>query len=141
SAPKTYEAIFSGVDSEQIVTVQGEEDNVFQPSVAVLPRLHFDQTGAVRKAETATFETDVLPAGKYVFSLLPDPAIAGGDADLRVRVGAAPTITPDFKCPSFVANSNERCLLTLTAPASVYIAVTGDSSAMASPFELRAFSP
>ena len=32
---------------------------------------------------------------------------------------SAPAITSEFKCPSFVANSNEQCTLTLAAPAKV----------------------
>lgn len=139
NSPKTYESIFRGVDRAQRIVVTGEEDNAFTPSLAVLPSWGFSQEGAVRKGETVTYQTDVLAAGTYVFTLMPDPAIAGGDADLRVRVGAPPTITPDFKCPSYVANSNERCVVTLTTPSRVHVAVTGDSSRMASPFELRAF--
>ncbi len=137
--PRTYESIFNGIDSEQVVVVTGEEDNAFAAGAPVSSPWSFAQAGAVGKRETLSYETGVLPAGKYVFSLLPDPAIAGGDADLRVRVGAQPTITKEFKCPSYVANSNERCTLTLSSPANVFIAVTGDTATMKSPFELRAF--
>ena len=138
-SPRTYESIFSDIAREQIVVVTGEEDNTYAPGAPVLPSWTFSREGAVRKAETVSYETEVLPAGTYAFSLLPDPAIPGGDADLRVRVGAPPALTSQYKCPSFVANSNERCTLTLSSPAKVHVAVTGDSSTMASPFELRAF--
>jgi hypothetical protein len=47
------------------------------------------------------------------------------------RVGAPPTITSTYKCQSYLYNSNERCQLTLTAPAKIYLAVTGDSTALA----------
>jgi hypothetical protein len=142
TSPKTYETIFSQMDAQQIVVVNGEEDNTFMASASpVLPRWGFTKTGAVRKGETVSYETEVLQAGTYVFALMPDPGIAGGDADLRVRAGGPPTLTPEFKCPSYVANSNERCTLTLSSPAKVHVAVTGDSSEMASPFELRVFRP
>ena len=36
-----------------------------------------------------------------------------------------------MKCPSYKANSNERCLLKLTAPAALYLSATGDSQAPA----------
>jgi hypothetical protein len=139
NAPRPYEAIFRDLPREQIVVVTGEEDNAFTPSVPVLPAWGFSREGAVRKAETQRFETDVLSPGRYVFTLLPGVSIAGGDADLRVRVGAAPTITSEFKCPSFVANSNERCVVDVTSAGRVHVAVTGDSATMASPYALRAF--
>jgi hypothetical protein len=140
TAPRTYDSIFTDIDSAQIVVVTGEEDNAFEPGAPTTPSWSFDNAGAVGKAETVSLETDTLPAGSYVFSLLPEPSIAGGDADLRIRVGAPPTITPTYKCPSYLYNSNELCELTLNEPGKIFIAVTGDSSAMKSPFELRAFA-
>jgi hypothetical protein len=139
NAPRPYETIFRDLPREQIVVVTGEEDNAFAPNMSVLPNWGFTREGAVRKAETQRFETDVLAPGRYAFTLLPDVSIAGGDADLRVRIGTAPAITSEFKCPSFVANSNERCVINVASPAKVHVAVTGDSAAMASPFALRAF--
>jgi hypothetical protein len=139
NAPRSYEAIFRDLPREQIVVVTGEQDNGFAASTPVMPAWSFSREGAVRKAETQRFETDVLAPGRYVFTLLPDVSIAAGDADLRVRLGTAPTITSEFKCPSFVANSNERCVVDVTSAARVHVAVTGDSAAMASPYALRAF--
>jgi hypothetical protein len=140
-SPRTYEALFEGIDSAQIVVVSGEEDNVFAPGTSTTPAWSFNSAGSVAKAETVSYETATLPAGTYTFSLLPDPAIAAGDADLHLRVGAPPEINSTYKCPSYVYNSNELCRITLSAPDKIYMAVTGDSSAMSSPFELRAFRP
>lgn len=39
TAPKTYPQIFSAIDPSQIVVVTGEEDNLFDPSMPVVPGL------------------------------------------------------------------------------------------------------
>jgi hypothetical protein len=138
--PAGYQAIFHSFDRAQTVVVTGDENNVFTPTYD--PGISWNgliESGSVGKSQTLTYETDVLEPGYYVFATTPDPANSGGDADLRVRVGAPPTITPTYKCPSFVANSNERCPITITTPSKVYIAVTGDALGVQSQFFLRAF--
>jgi len=139
--PTGYQDIFHNMDRQQVVVVTGEEDNVFGP--AYDPHTSWnglEASGAVGKSQTQSFVTDVLQPGRYVFELVPDPAHSGGDADLRVRVGAAPTLTSTYKCPSYVANSNERCApLVLTAPGQIHVAVTGDALGVSSPFFLHAF--
>lgn len=139
--PQGYEQIFRNMDRQQVVTVTGEEDNVFGPSYD--PGISWnglEASGAVGKGQTVSYVTEELPAGRYVFQLGPDPARSGGDADLRVRVGSAPTLTSTYKCPSYVANSNERCKpLVLTAPGKIYVAVTGDATGVSSPYLLSAF--
>jgi hypothetical protein len=131
SAPKSWQRIFREVDPVQVVVVTGEEDNVFTPSYSPGALWNgFDARGVVGYKQTQSWTTETLPAGKYVFTLIADPAASAGDADLRVRAGAAPvTTTQTHKCPSYKANSNERCTLTLTAPAKLYVAVTGDTNA------------
>ena len=94
----------------------------------------------VGKSESVLYTSDLLPAGKYVFTLLADAALPGGDADLRVRAGAAPDLTQTWKCKSYVGNSNERCVLQLAAPAKIFMSVTGDAPGVQSHFELRAFA-
>ncbi len=139
--PLTYTNMFHDIDPAQIVVVIGEEDNVFGTSYD--SGVGWDGLvayGTVGKSQTTSYSTGVLPAGKYVFELLADPAHPGGDGDLRVRVGAAPTITSTYKCPSYVANSNEKCsVVTLTSPQTFDIAVTGDATGVQSPYFLRAF--
>jgi hypothetical protein len=51
--------------------------------------------------------------------------------------------TPDltYKCRSYVGNTNERCKLTISAPAKIYATVTGDATGTDSHFLLRAFTP
>ncbi len=127
--PDTFARIFRAVDPIQVVVAVGEEDNVFH--AAYDPGTNWagmTAAGAVGYRETQSYSTDTLPAGTYVFTLTPDVAVAGGDADARIRVGAAPTLTTTYRCKSYVANSNERCVVKLTAPAKVYLTVTGDTS-------------
>lgn len=140
TTPATYTQILSSVDNIQIAVVTGEEDNVFWSDYDPGATWNgFDAYGAVGKYQTVAYETDVLQPGKYVFTTLPDPALPGGDADLRVRVGAAPTITATYKCPSYKANSNEQCSVTITTPQKVYMAVTGDKIGVSSAYYVRAW--
>jgi hypothetical protein len=132
AAPKSYQRIFREIDPVQVVVVTGEEDNLF--NAAYDPGSHwngFDARGVVGYKQTQRWTTEVLQPGRYMFTLIADPASSAGDADLRVRVGAAPDVTVQtHKCPSYKANSNERCApLTLTSPAQIHVAVTGDTSA------------
>ena len=140
--PRTYPAIFKDISTDHVVVATGEEDNVFTPGMraAAWPTATTPtEAGFVGKSESVLYTSDVLPAGKYVFELLPDAAFAGGDADLRVRAGAAPDLTQTWKCKSYTGNSNERCVLSLAAPAKVFMSVTGDALGVQSHFELRAF--
>jgi hypothetical protein len=141
SNPLTYTNIFHSIDPAQIVVVLGEEDNVFGTSYySGVAWDGIDQSGTVGKSQTVSYSTGTLPAGKYAFELMADPMRPGGDADLRVRVGAAPTITSTYKCPSYVGNSNEKCAtFTLTSPSNVYIAVTGDATGVQSPYFLHGY--
>jgi hypothetical protein len=138
-APRTYEEVFASIDPEQVVLVTGEEDNTFDPELdAEGWGMSFADT--VGYKQTFAYATEQLPAGNYVFELGPEPSVPGGDADLYVRVGAAPSTSSTYKCPSYKYNSNERCLVTLSAPAVVHTKVVGDESTMASPYELRAWT-
>jgi hypothetical protein len=130
--PKSWGTIFRDIDPAQVAVVTGEEDNRFTPSYDPGPLWNgFNANGQVGYKQTLSWTTETLQPGTYVFATSPLQANSSGDADLRVRVGAPPTITSTYKCKSYVANSNERCQLTLTAPAKVYLAVTGDSTAVA----------
>jgi hypothetical protein len=136
--PLAYQPIFHNMDRAQVVVVTGEDDNIFTPDYD--PEISWngmEETGAVAKYQTISYQTDVLEAGQYVFTTTPDPSSSGGDADLRIRVGAPPTITSTYKCKSYVANSNERCVVNLTAPGKIYIAVTGDATGVSSKYILR----
>lgn len=135
--PRSYNAIFRGVSKEHVVVATGEEDNVFRPGLAPARWNALAEEGFVAKGETVAYSTELLPAGRYLFTLVPDPARPGGDADLRVRAGAAPDLSLTWKCRSYTGNSNERCLLTLAAPAKVFLTVTGDKAGVESAFELR----
>lgn len=141
ATPKTYNAIFRDVDASQVVVVDGEEDNVFSPSTVPAAKWSgLTANGVLGKSASTSWTTDVLPAGTYVFSTVADATHPGGDVDLRVRVGAAPSPAPStvHKCQSYLYNSNERCEIKLTTPSRVYLSVTGDANASSSYF-LRAY--
>jgi hypothetical protein len=140
AAPLRYADIFKGIDEAQVVVVTGEEDNVYTPSFDPGARYAgWSASGSVGYKETQTYTTDTLPAGKYVFTMMPDWSSPGGDADLYLRVGAAPTIDKQYKCPSYKYNSNERCTITLSAPAKVFLQTSGDKSGVSSEYVIRAF--
>ncbi|MCC6810820.1 MAG: PPC domain-containing protein [Deltaproteobacteria bacterium] len=144
--PKTYDQIFTNIDRVQVVLATGEEDNVYFPGYPGTPTgptgatgtawSGLDATGEVAKNETKAFETPVLPAGKYTFTIAPDSARPGGDADLYVRVGSAPTTT-QYNCRPYLGGSSEECVVTLTTPSKIYVAVIGYASAQKSAFVLR----
>ena len=132
NAPQSWGTIFRNIDSSQVAVVTGEEDNVFTPGYDPGASWNgFNNKGVVGYKQTISWTTETLQPGTYVFATSPEPSNSSGDADLRVRVGAPPTITPDYKCKSYLYNSNERCQIKLTAPAQVYLSVTGDSTALA----------
>lgn len=132
TTPASWGAIFRDVDAAQVAVVTGEEDNVFTPGYDPGASWNgFNAKGMVGYKQTVSWTTETLQPGTYVFTTSPEPSNSSGDADLRVRVGAPPTITSTYKCKSYLYNSNERCQLTLSAPARVYLSVTGDSSALA----------
>jgi len=132
TAPSSWGTIFRDVDAAQVAVVTGEEDNVFTPGYDPGASWNgFNAKGVVGYKQTMSWTTETLAPGTYVFATAPEPSNSSGDADLRVRVGAPPTITSTYKCKSYLYNSNERCQLTLTAPAKVYLSVTGDSTALA----------
>jgi hypothetical protein len=140
---QTYDAIFASVDPSQVVVVTGEEDNVFEPGAPMpSPVMALAEQDVVTKGQMIAYTTDVLPAGAYVFQLTPNQGMKGGDADLRVHTGTLPAPAPSLtnKCPSYVANSDERCVITLTSPAKIFATVTGDSLATPAGFVLRAFA-
>jgi hypothetical protein len=125
--PKSYIRMFQEVDPVQVVVATGEEDNVFRQGFDPgTDWAGFAASGEVGYAQTLSFQTETLPPGRYTFHMTADPTLPNGDADLRIRVGAAPTLTSTYRCKSYLYNSNERCTVTLTAPAQIYMTATGD---------------
>lgn len=98
------------------------------------------EAGFVGTSEAVLYTSDLLSAKTYVFELVFECAFPGGDCDLRVRAGAAPETTQTYKCKSYIANSNERCAMTLAAPSKVFMSVTGDAAGVQSHYELRVFA-
>jgi hypothetical protein len=138
SAPKSYGAIFRDIASVQVVVGTGEEDNVFNSSKTIKAAV-FGADGAVGKGETVPYEV-TLPAGRYTFTMTPDGSAPGGDADLYVRVGAAPTAVSTYKCQSYIYNSNERCTVNLATPSKVYMLARGDKLGVSSKYRVDAFA-
>lgn len=118
--PKTFEQIFTEVDSAQVVLVSGEQDNTFVPGGGgggthdVL-----DGAGTVVKDAEDHYSTDTLDPGTYTFEL-----DGSNDADLYVRVGSAPTVD-SFDCRPFIGGSKEICNVTLDSPAKIFVMVRG----------------
>ncbi len=125
-SPRTYEQMFVGIDSDEVVLVSGEQDNEYVPGFGEggggggteeWGGLTADDT--VTKDEEHRFTTPKLAAGRYVFEL-----DGTNDADLYVRTGAEPT-TSDFECRPFKSGSRETCVVELTTEAEVHVMVRG----------------
>lgn len=132
-APKTYEQIFRDIDRSQVVLVSGEQDNTYvpggggdEPPVDAWDGLA--ASGAIAKNEEQRWSTPTLPAGAYEFVMS-----GTGDADLYVRIGAAPT-EAQFDCRPYRTGSDETCTVQLPAPAQIHVMVRG--WAQSSTFEL-----
>jgi hypothetical protein len=119
--PRTYEQIFRDIDDGQVVLVTGEEDNVFRPASG--PAALLDETASVAKGELLAFSFDATP-GTYLVALSDDLAHPGGDADLYVKTGAAPSLS-SYDCRPYDGGNNETCTVTVTAPTKVHAAVHG----------------
>jgi hypothetical protein len=124
-APKTYEQIFRNVDRSQVVMVTGEQDNKFVPGGGgqPMPWAGLTDRASVTRNQSKTYVTPTLAPGSYEFSMT-----GNNDADLYVRIGAAPTTTT-FDCRPFKAGSNESCLVDLTSAAPIHVMVRGFKNA------------
>lgn len=139
-APRTYQQIFKLIDPEQVVLVTGEEDNGYTPKLDLGARwAGLEASDTVAYNQTRAYVTDELKPGKYVFELTPEPSAPGGDADLYVRSGSAPTATSTYKCASYKFNSNERCFVTLVKPGKVHLLTRGDKKSSSSSYLVRGF--
>ncbi len=93
SAPKTFDQMFRSVDSQQVVVVTGEEDNVYYPGYVEgggTGWTGLNEAASVARGEIKRWQTPPLPAGDYVVQIKHDPQRPGGDADLYVKTGADP---------------------------------------------------
>ena len=124
-APKTFEKIFTGIDSSQVVLVSGEQDNVYTPGGGGTPVVWAGLTASATVARNVnkTWSTPTLAAGTYEFAIT-----GNNDADIYVRVGSAPTTTA-YDCRPYKTGSNEVCSVTLAQPAAIHVMVRGYSSA------------
>ena len=129
-APKTYEQMFSSIDTAQVVLVTGEEDNAFVPGTPIGPGgggggawAGINESGSVAKAVEKRWQTPALAAGSYTFSIT-----GTGDADLYVKRGSAPTTT-SYDCRPYKGGSAETCTVTLAAPAPIHVMVRGYAAA------------
>ncbi len=128
--PKTYEQIFAQLDTQQVVLVTGEEDNAFTPGMplgsgsASDPLFSQHEAGSVSRGEVDPYATTELEAGRYSIVLSHDPAAPGGDADLYVKVGQAPSLSV-YDCRPYLNGSAETCTVSLSAPAIIHTKVVG----------------
>ncbi len=129
NTPKTYDQIFSSIDTSQIVVVTGEEDNVFAPGMPIgsgsvtpnpiPPGFAFALDGTPAKNQEVRASAGRVEAGSYTFTMT-----GTGDADLYVKSGAAVSTTT-YDCRPYKNGTAETCTVTLTAPAEVNIMVRG----------------
>jgi len=124
--PKTYEQMFSRVDSSQLVLVTGEQDNMFTPGGGGQPQAWAGMTesSSVTKGQTKKYSTPTLAAGKYSFAITG----SSGDADIYVKVGREPSST-SYDCRPYKTGSNETCEVTLAQSAAIFVNVNGYSAA------------
>ncbi len=122
--PKTYEKIFTAIDSSQVVLVSGEQDNVFTPGGGGTPTTWggITESATVARNATKTWATPTVAAGTYEFAIT-----GNNDADIYVRVGSAPTTTA-YDCRPYKNGSNEVCSVTLAQPAAIHVMVRGYSA-------------
>lgn len=127
AAPRTYDEMLSTVDSSQVALVTGEEDNTYTPGPdagVITDWTGMNDAAFVARNEERAYETPLLGAGNYTFTMTHDPANPGGDADLYVRRGQAPT-TSTYDCRPYTNGSNEACEIQLTTPTRLFVVVRG----------------
>ena len=127
SSPKTYQQIFADIDRSQAVVVTGEEDNAFTPGANPPPPpadgwKGINESFTVTRSAEKRFSASKLAPGKYAFTIE-----GTGDADLYVKVGAAPT-TKLYDCRPFLGGSKERCEVEVKSTSDVYVMVRGYAS-------------
>jgi hypothetical protein len=83
-----------------------------------------DTTDLVQRGQTVDVDTGVVEPGRYTITLGHTTANPGGDADLYVRVGAAPT-TSTYDCRPYLNGSAEVCTVELTQPGTIFVSVRG----------------
>ncbi len=124
-SPKTFEQMFGGVDSAQVVLVSGEQDNVYVPGYpnggggGAEEWEGMTASGVVARGAEDRYETPTLPRGRYVFEMS-----GSGDADLYVRIGEAPTETV-YDCRPYRSGSQETCAVDLPSEAQLHVMVRG----------------
>jgi hypothetical protein len=84
-------------------------------------------TDLVARNEADHYDTDVVPPGRYIITLAQNPTNPGGDADLYVRVGSAPTAAA-YDCRPYLDGSDERCEVNLTQEGRIFVMVQGYAS-------------
>jgi hypothetical protein len=83
-----------------------------------------DLTAEVARNATQSYDTGVVQPGTYRVVMSHDPARAGGDADLYVRVGSAPTTTT-YDCRPYADGSDEECIVNVTTASTIFVQVRG----------------
>lgn len=122
--PRTYEQMFKEISSSQVILVSGEEDNRYVPATG--PAALLSENASVERGEMLSFAVDVAP-GTYLVALTEDAAHKGGDSDLYVKVGAAPTLS-SYDCRPYEDGNNETCKVTVTRATKLYASVHGYSA-------------
>ncbi len=83
-----------------------------------------DLVADVARNQTRSYDTGVVQPGTYRVVMSHDAARAGGDADLYVRLGTAPT-TATYDCRPYADGSDEECIVNVTTASTIFIQVRG----------------
>lgn len=118
---------YQDTDNHFVLTIEGKVDG---GGVDPQPWDGLSEAGIVARNEEIRFATPVVEAGTYRFDLT-----GTADADLYVRIGAAPT-TEQYDCRPFKTGSSESCVVELPAATDIHVMVRGWANS--SSFELEA---
>jgi hypothetical protein len=141
TTPTKYEDIFKNIDRSQVILVTGEEDNLYtpegpKPDPAPEAWKGLTEAATVASGESVSYETPELPVGKYLAQTTEDAENPGGDVDLYVAIGRAPTLE-DYDYRPYRDGSSESVPFELKTPGKVYVMVHGyEGVKTASPFFL-----
>jgi len=121
-SPMTYEKIMGSVSASQLNMVTGEQDNTYTPGGGGTPVAWagLNESGTVARNAKKTWTTPVLAEGTYEFKMTG----SGGDADLYVKVGSAPTAS-SYDCRPYKTGSNESCRVQIAQPTTIGVMVNG----------------
>jgi hypothetical protein len=121
AAPRTYRQALAAHET----LILGDEDNRYFPGFdPASPEAGFVLAAKLDLDAEHLYEIEAAPGGTYLVRLSHDPRYPGGDVDLFVRAGDAPTALR-FDCHPYLRGSAETCRITLPKSDSLHVLVRG----------------